>query len=77
MKQVQILGSGCAKCQKLADHAEAAAQSMGIDYELQKITDMNEIIDFGVMVTPALAVDGYVKVSGKIPSVDEIKRLLS
>ncbi|NOK60149.1 MAG: thioredoxin family protein [Chloroflexi bacterium AL-W] len=77
MKQVQILGSGCAKCQKLADHAEAAARSMGIDYELQKITDMNEIIDFGVMVTPALAVDGYVKVSGKIPSVDEIKRLLS
>ena len=76
MKNIQILGTGCPKCQKLAESAEAAAKELGIEYELEKIKDIGAIMDFGVMVTPALAVDGEVKVSGKVPSVDEIKKLL-
>jgi len=77
MKRIQILGTGCRKCKKLAEHAEAAAQAAGIEYDLQKVTDLQEIMKFGVMMTPALAVDGQVKVVGKVPSVDEIKKLLA
>jgi small redox-active disulfide protein 2 len=77
MKRIQILGTGCPKCKKLAAHAEAAAQAAGIEYDLQKVTDLQEIMKFGVMMTPALAVDGQVKVVGKVPSVDEIKKLLA
>ncbi len=76
MKKIQILGTGCPKCQKLAESAEAAAKELGIEYEMEKIKDIGAILDFGVMVTPALAVDGEVKVSGKVPSVDEIKKML-
>ena len=76
MKKLQILGTGCAKCQKLTEQAEAAARAIGIEYELEKVTDINDIMQFGVMITPALAVDGEVKVSGKIPSVDELKTLI-
>jgi small redox-active disulfide protein 2 len=75
--KLQILGTGCPKCKKLADTAQAAADELGLDYELEKITDINEIMKFGVMLTPGLAVDGTVKVSGKVPSVDEIKQMLS
>jgi small redox-active disulfide protein 2 len=60
----------------LGQHAEAAAQALGLDYELEKVTDMNEIIDAGVLTTPALAVDGEVKVSGRVPTVDTLKSLL-
>ena len=74
---LQIYGSGCAKCQTLATNTEAAAQSLGINYELEKVTDMNAIIDAGVMRTPALAVEGEIVVEGKVPSADEIKRLLT
>ncbi len=77
MKKLQILGTGCPKCTKLAEHAEAAAQALGIEYELEKIKDINAIMGFGVMMTPALAVDGEVKVAGKVPSVDEIKQFLA
>ena len=77
MKKLQILGTGCPKCKKLAENAEAAARALGIEYELQKITDINEIMTFGVMMTPALAVDGEVKVVGKVPSADDIKPLLA
>lgn len=76
MKKLQILGTGCAKCQKLTAQTEAAAQAAGIEYELEKVTDINEIMSFGVMMTPALAVDGQVKVTGKVPSVEEIKGML-
>ncbi len=76
MKKLQVLGTGCPKCKKLAETAEQAARDLGIDYELEKVTDINEIIAFGVMATPALAVDGDVKVSGRMPSVDEIKEML-
>jgi small redox-active disulfide protein 2 len=71
-----ILGTGCAKCTKLYEVTEQAAQSLGQQYELEKITDLQRIMSFGVMITPALVVDGQVKVSGKVPSVDEIKTML-
>ena len=77
MKKLQILGTGCPKCAKLAANAAAAAEALGIEYALEKVTDINEIMAFGVMMTPALAVDGQVKVVGKVPSVDEIKDMLT
>jgi small redox-active disulfide protein 2 len=76
MIKLQIFGTGCAKCQMLGQHAEAAAQALDLDYELEKVTDMNAIIDAGVMTTPALAVDGRIKVSGRVPTVDALKSLL-
>lgn len=76
MKKLQILGTGCPKCRLLADATEAAAQELGIEYELEKVTDLNQIMGFGVMLTPALVVDGVVKVSGKVPTADEAKALL-
>jgi small redox-active disulfide protein 2 len=77
MKKLQILGTGCPKCKMLAELTETAAKDMGIDYELQKVTDISEIMKFGVMMTPALAVDGRVKVVGKVPSADEIKKMIA
>jgi len=76
MKKIQILGTGCAKCKKLAELAETAADELGIQYELEKVTELNDIMNFGVMVTPALAVDGEVKVAGKVPKVEDIKKML-
>lgn len=76
-KKLQVLGTGCAKCKKLAENTEAAAKDLGIEYELEKVTQINEITKFGVMMTPALAVDGEVKVVGKVPSVDDIKGMIS
>jgi len=76
MKKLQILGSGCAKCNKLQDNAERAARELGIEYEMEKVKDINKIMDFGVMITPALVVDGEVKVSGKVPSVEDIKKMI-
>ena len=75
--KIQILGTGCPKCKKLAETADAVAQELGLDYELEKVTDINDIMQMGVMMTPALAVDGQVKVSGKVPSAEEIKVLLT
>jgi small redox-active disulfide protein 2 len=77
MKKLQILGTGCPKCQKLTEHTEAAAKELGLQYELEKVKDINQIMAFGVMMTPSLAVDGVVRVSGKVPSVEEIKKLLA
>lgn len=74
--KIQILGTGCPKCKKLAENAEAAAKELGLSFELEKVTDINQIMKFGVMMTPALAVDGKVKVAGKLSSVDEIKAML-
>lgn len=76
MKTIQILGTGCAKCNKLAEATKQAADELGLDYRLEKITDMMRFADFGVMLTPAMAVDGTVKVAGKVPSADELKGLL-
>ena len=74
--KIQILGTGCPKCQKLTENAEAAAKELGVDYELEKVTDVNDIMKYGVMMTPALAVDGEVKLSGKVADSDEIKSYL-
>ena len=77
MKKLQILGTGCPKCKKLAENTEAAANELGIAYEMEKVTDLNAIMGFGVMMTPALAVDGQVKVVGKVPSAEEIEQWLT
>jgi small redox-active disulfide protein 2 len=74
--KLQILGTGCAKCNALTHATEQAAQALGLPYELEKITDLKQIMSFGVMITPALVVDGKVKVSGKVPNVNELKSLL-
>jgi small redox-active disulfide protein 2 len=76
MKKLQILGTGCPKCKKLAENTEAAAKALGIEYVIEKVTDINEIMKFGVMMTPALAVDGQVKVVGKVPDAEAIKPML-
>lgn len=76
MTKIQILGTGCPKCKKLADAAELAASEMGMQYELVKVTDINEIMTFGVMMTPALVVNGEVKAVGKVPSSSELKEML-
>jgi len=76
VKTLQILGTGCPKCKKLAENAEAAARELGVEYKLEKVTDINKIMGYGVMMTPGLAVDGEVKASGKVLSVEQIKSLL-
>lgn len=73
---IQILGTGCAKCNALSQATEKAAQALGLTYDLEKVTDLKQIMSFGVMQTPALAIDGQVVLTGKIPSADEIKTLL-
>ena len=77
MKKIQILGTGCPKCKKLAESAEAAARALGIEYTIEKVTDINEIMEFGVMMTPALVIDGEVKVAGKVPDPEAIKAMLA
>lgn len=76
MKKIQILGTGCPKCKKLAENVEAAVKDLGIEYDIEKVTEINEIMKFGVMITPALAIDGQVKFVGKVASPDEIKQML-
>jgi len=75
MKKIQILGTGCAKCMKLAENAEKAAKEVGIEFEIQKVQDIKEIMNYGVMMTPGLVIDGKVKAVGKVLSVEEIKKL--
>jgi small redox-active disulfide protein 2 len=77
VKKLQILGTGCAKCQKLAENTKAAADALGVEYQMEKVTQIDQIMKFGVMYTPALAVDGTVKVAGKVPSVDELETLIA
>jgi small redox-active disulfide protein 2 len=77
MKKLQILGTGCPKCKKLTELTEAAAKAAGIEYELEKVTDINDIVAFGVMTTPALVVDGEVKVAGRLPSASELQSMLT
>ena len=74
--KIQVLGTGCPKCTKLAEHAATAATELGIEFELEKVKDINDILMFGVMMTPALVIDGRIKVSGNVPSVDEIKEMM-
>ncbi len=75
--KIQVLGTGCPKCKTLAENADKAAREMGLDFEIEKVTDINRIMSFGVLMTPALAVDGKVKSVGKLLSPDDIKKLLA
>jgi len=74
--KIQILGTGCPKCKKLVQHAEEAVKSLGLNAEIEKVTQISDIMKFGVMMTPAVAIDGVVKSVGKLLSVEEIKGLL-
>ena len=74
--RIQILGSGCPKCKQLTANAEAAVRDLGVAAEVEKITDLAQMMQFGVMMTPALAIDGEVKASGKVLSPGDIKKLL-
>jgi len=74
--KIQILGTGCAKCKQLTENAENAAREMGLDYQLEKVTGIKDIVQFGVMMTPALAVDGKVKLAGRVATPAEIRELL-
>jgi len=76
MTTVQILGTGCKKCVQLAENAKQAVKEAGVDATVEKIEDINQIVQFGVMMTPALAIDGEVKFVGKVASPEEIKGLL-
>ncbi len=76
MKQLLILGSGCSRCTRLYEVTEQAAKEAGVAYEMNKVTDLKQIMALGVMAPPALVVDGNLKVAGRVPSVEEIKRML-
>lgn len=75
--KIQILGTGCPKCRKLTETAEAAARELGLDFEMEKVTEIDKILAYGVMMTPGLAVDGKVKSVGKVPSLEEVKKMLA
>jgi small redox-active disulfide protein 2 len=77
VKKLQILGPGCPKCEELTKRTEEAAKALGLDYELEKIKDLNQMMAIGVFMTPALVVDGEVKVVGKVPSEEELKKMLA
>ncbi|MBM4024213.1 MAG: thioredoxin family protein [Planctomycetes bacterium] len=77
MTTIQVLGTGCPKCRKLAENAQAAVKAAGLACEVVKVTNLNEIMKFGVMLTPALAIDGQVKVVGRVPTPDEIRKMLT
>jgi len=75
--KIHILGTGCPKCKKLEENALVAARELGLDFELEKVTEINEIMKFGVMMTPGLVIDGEVRSTGKLLSVEEIRNLLA
>lgn len=77
MKKIQILGSGCPKCKTLMANAEAAATALGVEAQFEKVEKIADIMKFGVMVTPALVVDGVVKSAGKVLSAEDIKKFLA
>ncbi|MEE9904335.1 MAG: thioredoxin family protein [Chlorobium sp.] len=77
MKQVKILGTGCAKCNQLADAVKAVIASEGIDAEVEKVEDIQKIMAYNVLSTPALVVDGEVRSKGRVPEFDELKKLLA
>lgn len=76
MRKIQVLGPGCDLCRRLAENADVAARSLGVEYTLDKVTDLEQIMRFDVLITPALVVDGVVKSAGKLLGVQEIKTLL-
>ncbi len=77
MIHIEVLGPGCQKCNVLYQHAEQAARELGLEYEIEKVTDITTIMGYGVMATPALVVDGEIRLSGRVASAEQIKGLLS
>ncbi len=77
MKTIKILGGGCAKCEKLEANTKIAADALAIEYQIEKVKDMNQIMGYGVMTTPALVVDEAVKSFGKVLTTEEIKKFLA
>ena len=77
VKEIKVLGTGCPKCQELLKRTEQAAADLGLDCPVEKVTDIMQITSYGVMITPALVIDGQVRVTGKVPSVDDLKKLLA
>ena len=77
MTHIEVLGPGCAKCKVLYEHTEQAAKELGIEFEIKKITDIGAIMGYGVMSTPALVVNGELKLSGRVPSAEQLKAMLS
>lgn len=77
MRKIQILGTGCLRCQQLAENAEAAVRELGMSYEIEKVTDLDEIAKLSLIATPALIVNGHIAVAGDVLSVENIKELLS
>jgi small redox-active disulfide protein 2 len=75
--KIEILGTGCAKCHKLEELVKESLQDLALDTEVAKVQDIKKIMGYGVMTTPALVVDGVVKIAGKIPAKDEIKKWIS
>ena len=73
MMKIEILGAGCFKCKKVYENVKKALEETGVDADVEKIEDMNKIINYGVMITPALVIDGKIKASGRIPNHEEIK----
>lgn len=77
MTKLQVLGPGCPSCDKLADMTQRAATELALEFELEKVTDMNDILAFGVPTTPALVVDGEVRICGRVPSLTELKSMIA
>jgi small redox-active disulfide protein 2 len=76
MRKIQILGTGCAKCEKLYENARAAVEECGVECEVEKVSDIGKIVDFGVMMTPAFVIDGEIKAVGKVLPKEEILAML-
>lgn len=77
MTHIEVLGPGCQKCKVLYEHTEKAAKELGLEFEIKKVTDINAIMAYGVMSTPALVVNGQLKLSGRVPSAEQLKAVLS
>jgi len=77
MKKIEILGPGCPKCQKLLEATRQAVTELGLDCNVEKVSDIQQITSYGIMITPALVVDGEVKFSGKVPSLEDLKKMLA
>jgi small redox-active disulfide protein 2 len=75
--RIQVLGPGCAKCKELMKRTEIAVQHLGLETTVEKVADLNEIMKFGVMTTPALVIDGVVKIAGRVPTEAEIQTILT
>ncbi len=77
MTKIEVLGPGCQKCQVLYQHVEQAIKEMGLECELEKVTDISAIVGYGILSTPALVVNGEVKLVGRVPSAEQLKAVLS